>query len=102
MPEVILIGAGAAGSSAAWVCARSGLDTLLLTDSLDTVFQGEADSGTAAQQESQVDVLAAVGSAAGPRPARERHRQVCWLLEQQPGLHLLQASASQILVEDGR
>jgi len=38
MPDVIVVGAGAAGCEAAVRLARSGADVLLLTTSLDTVY----------------------------------------------------------------
>ena len=96
MPDVIVVGAGAAGSCAAWVCAAAGLDTLLLTDSLDTVFHGAEGAeafGAAGQAPDLLRAALAAGAQAG---GRELQRRVRWLLEQQPNLHLLQASVAAI------
>lgn len=99
MPDVIIVGAGPAGCSAAWVCSGAGLDTLLVSSSLDTVFHAEPDvqlSGTDA------DFAAAVLAGFQSLPqARELHSRAKWLLEQRPGLHLLQASVSEVLTEGG-
>lgn len=99
MPEVILIGAGPAGCAAAFVLARSGVDVLLLTSSLDTVCL--AASGEARADPGECDLFSEL-DLSGAVKARELHRRVKWLLEQQDNVHLLQADASQLLVGDGK
>lgn len=102
MAEVLVVGAGPAGCCAAWTCARGGLETLLLTDSLDTVFHGAPPQAPLEWPErgEGLPQLLQEPEVSGLR-GRELQRQVRWLLEQQPGLHLLQASAAALLVEDG-
>lgn len=98
MPDVIIIGAGPSGSSAAWVCSAAGLDTLLVTSSLDTVFHSFGSELRLSGDESAfaAAVLKDAGKQGRPRELQGRAK---WLLEQQPGLHLLQASVSEILTE---
>lgn len=98
MPDVILIGGGPAGCAAAWVLCRSGAEVLLLSSSLDTVCL--ASSSEVNVDPDDCDLFRELG-ASGTVPARELHRQVKWLLEQQDNLHLLQADASELLVADG-
>ena len=118
----VIVGAGIAGSEAAWSLARSGVCTLLVTTSLDTVYNLAADSARIAPpagslMAAAVTALAASESAAGASavegagariPARSvavgswaLHRQVKRALEAEPNLHLLQSSVSGLLVNDG-
>lgn len=99
MPDVILIGAGPAGCAAAFVLARSGADVLLLTSSLDTVCL--AASGEVHAHPTDCDLFREL-DLAGAVKARELHRQVKWLLEQQDNVHLLQSDASELMIKDGK
>src|SRR5699024_2687862 len=86
--DLIVVGGGPAGASAAFAAARAGLRTLLLTDSLDTVMLSEAAAVDLREPTSQLlEELAQYD----PHPAaRELHRRAKWLLEQEQNLHLLQ------------
>lgn len=99
MHDVVIVGAGPAGCSAAWVCAQAGLQVLLISANLDAVFLADMDppllDGAASDFCRALDLPADV-------PAREAHRSARWLLEQQPGIHLLQASVSAVLTRAGR
>lgn len=97
--DVIVVGAGAAGCSAAWECLQAGLGVLLVSDSLDTVFLADAENITDAGSGSAFARL--VAEEAG-ESARRLHRQAKWLLEREPRLHLLQASVSGLLLEGSR
>src|SRR5690625_4739770 len=99
MADVIITGGGPAGCSAAWSCVRAGLEVLLITSSLDTVCLAH---GPEVELAADTCGLFTELGLSGRLPSRELHRQVKWLLEQQPGLHLLQADVSALLVEDGR
>jgi tRNA U34 5-carboxymethylaminomethyl modifying enzyme MnmG/GidA len=101
--DLLVVGAGLAGSEAAIHAARAGLDTLLVTTSLDTLYMLASDK---ARLEPPPDTLMAelvaeVEDAAGFTDAWALHRAAKYRLEHTPGLHLLQSSASGLLVEDG-
>ncbi len=99
MPDVIIVGAGPAGCSAAWICSGAGLDTLLVSASLDTVFY--ADPGVQLSgSESSFTGAVLEGFSQVPQ-ARQLHGRAKWLLEQRDNLHVLQASVSEILGEGG-
>lgn len=102
MPDVIIVGAGPAGCSAAWVCSGAGLDTLLVSASLDTVFHADGDVVLTGQESGFLAEVLQSFPAHGARPkARDLHSRAKWLLEQRDGLHLLQASVSEILTDAG-
>lgn len=101
MPAVIVVGAGPAGCEAAHACASAGLDTLLITNSLDTVCQS-------------YDPLVDLAACAGPFmralagdlgaervSARELHRAAKRRLENLGPLHLLQSGVAELLTTDG-
>lgn len=100
--DVLIVGAGISGSEAAFACAKAGLDVLLVTTSLDTVYN-----------------LAAAGARLDPSPKTlmhslcqeaadetgfvrpwELHRAAKYALEHRPGIHLLQSSVSTLSVEN--
>lgn len=97
--DVIIAGAGAAGCAAAWTCVRAGLQVLLVSDSLDTVFLADGETVPGVWEGTVFG--RAVAADAGEK-ARDLHRGAKWLLEREQRLHLLQANVSGLLVEDGR
>lgn len=103
--EVLVVGGGVAGCEAAWALARSGVSTLLVTTSLDTVYNLYGDvaeltppegslMANAATQARQAEGATSVSSWA-------LHTQVKAALEAAPALHLLQSSVSGLKVSDG-
>ncbi|MBS3934171.1 MAG: FAD-dependent oxidoreductase [Truepera sp.] len=98
--DLIVVGAGISGSEAAYACALRGLDTLLLSTSLDTVYMFPDGAvlnpppGTlmAELHAKLADAWGYVGSLAW-------HRAAKGALERQTGLHLLQANAVALLTE---
>ena len=99
-----VVGGGPSGCEAAWAAARSGIDTLLVTTSMDTIYnllgdgwQLEPSEGTlmAALHADQADSYGRVGTWAFHRAAKEA-------LERTPGLHVLQSNVSGLQVVDGR
>ena len=100
--DVIVVGAGIAGSEAAFACAHEGLDTLLVTTSLDTVYNTVGDTVTLAPPEGTLmrrlwlehaDAVGRVGNAA-------LHRAAKYALERQDGLHLLQSNVTALRLDE--
>ena len=104
--DLIVVGAGISGSEAAAASARAGLDVLLVTTSLDTVYNLLGDGVTL---EPPPDTLMAevhsavvhddVAGESGYVGNWAFHRGAKGVLETLPGLHLLQSSVSSLLVE---
>lgn len=89
------------GSEAALACARAGLSTLLVTTSLDTVYNLVGAGATLTPPEG-----ALLGELYGLEPVEvgtfELHRRAKTVLEREPKVHLLQSSVSGLLIESGR
>lgn len=97
-PDVIVVGAGVTGAEAAWRLARVGVATLVVTTSLDTIatlprdgwaFEPPADGLLA--------TLAAEACRDGRWSSRALRRGAKRALEQEPALHLLQATVVELL-----
>ncbi|MEJ2357940.1 MAG: FAD-dependent oxidoreductase [Deinococcales bacterium] len=100
--DVIVVGAGIAGSEAAYACARGGLDTLLVTTSLDTVYNTVGDRVRLAPPEGTL-MRSLWEEHAGPDGclANARlHRAAKYALERQDGLHLLQSNVTGLRLDD--
>jgi tRNA U34 5-carboxymethylaminomethyl modifying enzyme MnmG/GidA len=100
--DVIIVGGGPAGCEAAWHCAVHGLDTLLLTTSLDSLYWP---AGGSAQLDAAAGSLAEVilagqetGGREAPLRARDLHARAKEALEGLTALHLLQSNVSGLLV----
>ena len=107
--DVMIVGAGISGSEAAMHCARAGLDTLLITTSLDTVYNLLGDGVTL--NPPQGSLMAKLVNELAPEHTHNTksyvsnwhmHRAAKQTLELTPGIHLLQSSVSSLLVEDER
>lgn len=98
-PELIVVGAGVSGSEAALACARGGLTVLLVTTSLDTVYNLVGEGATLAPP---AGTLMAELTGPGEVETFSLHRRAKAALESHPNLHLLQSSVSGLLAEDGR
>lgn len=102
--DLIVVGAGIAGSETAWATARGGLKTLLISTSLDTVYNVAASSVTL--EPPAGSLMAAVTPRArgqdGAVPLGSLHREVKLALQQEPNLHLLQSSVSTLLIDQER
>ncbi len=92
MASVIIVGAGPAGCEAAFACARAGVSTLLLTQSLDTVFLDRYGMPSGLPGGLPPLLHASVASA----PHRV-HRAAKAILEREDNLHLQQCSVSGLL-----
>ena len=102
--DLIIVGAGISGSEAALVAARAGLDVLLVTTSLDTVYNLLGDGVVLQPHEGTLmaNLHEKLADARGWVPNWEFHRRAKYTLEHQSGVHLLQSSVSSLLVQEGR
>ena len=102
--DVVLVGAGLTGTEAALGCAAAGLDTLLVTTSLDTLYTlfGKTRLNGASHAEPPTllrDLSADLADVQGLIDPWALHRRGKYAAEYTPGVHLLQSSVSSLLVE---
>ena len=100
--DFIVVGAGLTGSEAALSVARAGLSVLLVTISLDTVYNLV---GAAAELTPPTGTL--LEELCGSSETQtvetfELHRRAKGMLEREPNLHLLQSSVMGLRVQDGQ
>ncbi len=100
--DLIVVGAGISGSEVALHCARSGLDVLLITTSLDTVYNllGDGVVLTPPPNTLMAEIYAEVADSKGFVGNWACHRKAKYILEHQTGIHLLQSNVSSLTVED--
>ena len=98
--DLIVVGAGLTGSEAVLKTARAGLNVLLVTTSLDTVYNL---TGAAAELTPPAGTLLAErGTKTQVLETFDLHRRAKGALEREPKLHLLQSSVMGLLTENGR
>jgi tRNA U34 5-carboxymethylaminomethyl modifying enzyme MnmG/GidA len=93
--DVLIVGAGFAGSEAAYALAKKGLKVGLMTQSLDTVFLPFTPITKPFPEGS---LLAEVGEEG--MKGWELHSRAKYRLEAQPSIHLYQSSATRLILED--
>ncbi len=102
--DLIVVGGGIAGCEAAYAAVKAGLNSLLVTTSLDTLYVMAHDVRDL--QPPQDSLMEACTGATGEAPVRvnavQLRRQAKRLLEAEHGLHLLQSTASELLVDGSR
>ncbi|MDQ3458562.1 MAG: FAD-dependent oxidoreductase [Deinococcota bacterium] len=113
--DLVVVGAGVSGSELAWAAARGGLDTLLVTTSMDTVYNLLGDgvvlrppSGTLMAELHAQEARGAGDSyndsyndsySGGYVTTWGFHRRAKYALEHCPNLHLLQSNVSALIGE---
>ena len=101
--DVLIVGAGLAGSEAALACAALGLDTLLVTTILDssyTLFTESARLKPLPETFMQKALANLVDSEV--IKAWDLHRAAKYALEHSPRLHCLQSNVSGLIVQDDK
>lgn len=96
--DVVVVGAGLAGSEVAYASAGAGLTTLLVTTSLDTVYNLAVPTPLAPPAGTLMEALLPHG---GEPAVFELHRAAKAALEALPTLHLLQSNVEALEVEGG-
>jgi tRNA U34 5-carboxymethylaminomethyl modifying enzyme MnmG/GidA len=100
--EVLIVGAGIAGTEVALACAKQGLDTLLVTTLLDssyTLFTESAELKSFEETFMQ-NALAAILDNQGQVKAWDLHRAAKYALEHTQRLHCLQSNVSGLIVKE--
>ena len=101
--DVLIVGAGLCGCEAAYACAQAGLDTLLVTTSLDTIYNLAGDGAVLAPRPGTLlaSLHAEHADESGFVNSWQLHRAAKYALEHSPGIHLLQSSVSSLVIRDG-
>jgi tRNA U34 5-carboxymethylaminomethyl modifying enzyme MnmG/GidA len=102
--RVLIVGAGVTGSELAWGLARRGIETLLVTTSLDTIANLPGDGWRFEPPEGGLlaQLATEARDAAGAWRSQALHRAVKRELEREGSLHTLQSNVVGLLVEGGR
>ncbi|MCA9836628.1 MAG: FAD-dependent oxidoreductase [Trueperaceae bacterium] len=101
--DVIIVGAGITGTEAALSCAKAGLDVLLVTTSLDTIYNLLGD-GVVLQPKAgtfMAEAFTRLADEQGFVRNWSMHRAGKYEVEHTQGIHFLQSSVSSLLVENG-
>ncbi len=102
--DLIIVGSGISGTECALSCAKAGLDVLLVTTSLDTIYNLLGDGVTlnpksatfmAESFENLADEKGFVGN-------WEMHRAAKYAVEHTVGIHFLQSNVSSLIVENSQ
>ncbi len=101
--DLIVVGAGISGSEVALHCAKSGLDVLLVTTSLDTIYNLISDGIVLNPPPDTLmaEICAEVANDKGFVSNWACHCRAKYILENQVGIHLLQSNVSSLIVENG-
>lgn len=97
----LVVGGGVAGCEAAYAASRAGLETMLVTTSLDTLYVMAHDRHELRAPPGSLMAACVGGTAPTLVRAAPLRREAKRLLEAEPRLHLLQSTASRLLVADG-
>lgn len=98
--DVIIVGGGIAGCEAAWTCSSHGLRVVLVTTSLDTVYNLAQDSAEVAPPAGSLMASVMAADASSSVRSRDLHRAAKYALEARPNVHLLQSTVSAVVRDD--
>ncbi len=99
--DVLIVGAGIAGCEAAWRCAHAGLAVVLVITNLDTVYTLASPAAALAPPAGSLMERSIMGAGSSPSTRSwDLHRAVKYELEATPGIHLLQSTVSDLLLDE--
>ncbi len=96
--EVLIVGAGIAGTEAALACAKAGLNTLLVTTILDSSYALFSD--IASLQAPEDTLMSQALNGRQKIKTWDLHRAAKYALEHSQNLHCLQSNVSALIVEN--
>jgi hypothetical protein len=100
--DVLIVGAGIAGCEAAWRCAQAGLEVVLVTTNLDTVYNLASPAAQLRPPSDSLMERAVRGGEPSTGGVRswDLHRSAKYALEATPAIHLLQSTVSDLLRDE--